>query len=180
MSASACGALPAAAEGERALRRSLGPTAWAVLADLCLDAEPAGAGAHVVATSARRVGAHLGISKDTAARALRRLIAAGVVRRRPQDAGIAGRFTSGSYELRVPLPLPATPCRPDEDTVGSARRKSAETEPVAIAVSPAKATVLATPAHRRIRTSIGPDSGQLSLLDPAPVDAGAGDVEPSR
>jgi hypothetical protein len=178
MSASAWGALPLAAEGERALRRSLGPTAWAVLADLCLDAEPAGAGAHVVATSARKVGAHLGITKDTAARALRRLIAAGVVRRRPQGAGVAGRFTSGSYELHLPFPLTATPCRPDEDTVGSTRRKSANTEPVAIAVSPAKATVLAAPAQRRTRASIRPDFGQLSLLDPAPADGGG--MEPSR
>ena len=109
MSASSWEALPPVAQGERALRRSLGPTAWAVLTDLCLDAEPAGAGAHVVATSARRVGAHLGITKDTAARALRRLIAAGVVRRRPQGAGVAGRFTSGSYELQPPTMTTSVP-----------------------------------------------------------------------
>ena len=95
-------------------------------------------------------------------------------------ASHGGRFTSGSYELRLPFPLTATPCRRDEDTVGSARRKSADTQPVAIAASPAKATVLATPAQRRTRASLRPDSGQLSLLDPAPVDCRAGDVDPSR
>jgi hypothetical protein len=176
MSASAWeGTFSAAAEGERALRRSLGLTAWAVLADVCMDAQPDDAGIDVVATSARRVAGHLGIAKDTAARALRRLTAAGILRRRPQGAGPAGRFTPGIYELRLPFPVTALPCRPHEDTVGSARPQSADTDRVAIPVSPAQATLRAVPAQRRTRATIGSNTGQLSLLDP-----GAGSVEQSR
>jgi hypothetical protein len=77
------------AEAQRALRRSLGPTAWAVLADLALDVAPDGAGTAVVAISARRVAAQFGMTKDTAARALRRLTAAGILYRRPQETGPA-------------------------------------------------------------------------------------------
>jgi len=55
--------------------------ASAVLADLVLDADRDDAGALVVATSVRRVAAHLGVGKDTAARALRRLTSVGLLER---------------------------------------------------------------------------------------------------
>lgn len=145
------------AEAERSLRRSLGPTAWAVLDDLRLDAVPGGAGRPVVSTSARRVADHLGITKNTAARALCALISAGIVRRRPQDTGVAGRFTRGTYELLV-VPTIGTPCPPNRDTVALAG---------AHAAAPG-------PARRRNRTTAAWQSAQLSLLEPAAVNR-AGD-----
>ena len=157
------GAPIAGAELERALRRSLGSTAWAVMADLYLDAAPNGAGPPVVATSARRVAAHLGIAKDTAARALRRLSAAGIVRRCPQGTSVTGHFTRGSYELLL-VRGTGTPCRPDEDTVPVARLNAADTDHAA---APG-------PARRRKRRSVGSQPGQLSLLDRPPIDGDAG------
>ena len=149
------------AHDERALRRSLGPTAWAVLAELHLDASPDGPGATVVATSARRVAAHLGITKDTAARALRRLTAAGMVRRRPQATSAAGRFAPGTYEL---LLAPPTGLRhPNRDTVEVAR-------------SSGRAK---TPARRPHGATRASQTAQLSLLEPVSVDA-AGNAKDAR
>lgn len=79
-------------DAARGLRRDLGPTAWTVLEELLLDAtdgEPV-----VVATHVRRIAEGVGISKDTAGRALRRLIARGVVTRssgRDPESGCFGR-----------------------------------------------------------------------------------------
>jgi hypothetical protein len=65
--------------GARKLCRAVGTTAWAVLADIALDAEADSEGRLVAATNVRRIAADLGISKDTAARALGRLVDAGLV-----------------------------------------------------------------------------------------------------
>jgi len=163
---------------ERLLRRSLGPTAWAVLADVAMDAQPDGDGVEVVATSARLVAAHLGIAKDTAARALRRLSAAGILRRRPQGTSPAGRFAAGTYELHLPLHGTSVPCPASEDTVSRTRPERVETGSLATPVSIPAATVSAPtrPRHRRI----APGSAQLSLLDPAPEEIGFGEPERMR
>lgn len=160
-------AAAAGAEAQRVLRRSLGPMAWAVLADVCLDAESDGAGIQVAATSARRVAAHLGIAKDTAARALRRLTAAGILRRRPQGAGPAGQFTRGIYEVHLPGSATTGPCPPIDDTVLRPRPESADTENAPMSVAPAVATRSAS-LGRRPRKTIGPSSTQLSLLERMP------------
>lgn len=160
------------------LRRSVGPTAWAVLSDVWIDARPDDAGIVVAATCARRVAANLGIGKETAARALRRLTAAGVLRRRPQGAGAAGQFMPGTYEVHLPCTVTLAPCRESGDTVGPARLKFVDTGSVAMPVSPAVATVR-TPARRRARETAGPDPSQLSLLDTLPEDVGAAETEPS-
>jgi hypothetical protein len=61
--------------------RAVCTTAWAVLCELALDAE-ADAHGHLMAhTNVRRIAAKLGISKDTAARALGGLVDAGLVAR---------------------------------------------------------------------------------------------------
>ena len=159
---------------ERVLRRALGPTAWAVLADLCLEAEADGIGTHVVATSARLVSAHLGIAKDTAARALRRLGAAGIGRRRPQGTSPAGRVTAGTNELRLPSSVTPLPCPAREDTVHEPRRDRVDTASMAVSVSLPAATVSA-PARRRNRATTA-SSAQLSLLDPVPEEIGVGEV----
>lgn len=85
----------------RPLRRAIGVASWAVLEDLLLDARSNEPGALVAATNVRRVAAHLGVSKDTAARALTRLFDAGVVSR--VDCCRAGRglFPSAAYSINV-------------------------------------------------------------------------------
>ena len=72
------------------IRRSLGPTAWVVLEELA--ASPA-------AMNVRGLADTTGLNKDTVARALGRLIAAGIVRRRPQPNDRGGRFLGAGYEL---------------------------------------------------------------------------------
>jgi DNA-binding transcriptional MocR family regulator len=165
-------------EDERLLRRSLGPTAWAVLADVWIDARPDEAGMAVAATCARQVAANLGIGKDTAARALRRLTAAGVLRRRTQGASATGRFTRGTYEVHLSCSPTLTPCRDSADTVRKARPEIVDTEGEVVPVSFAAATVR-TPARHRAGVTAGRDPSQLSLLD-ALLDVDAAEMECSR
>lgn len=167
----------AAGDDERLLRRSLGPTAWAVLGDVSMDAHPDGPG-YVVATSARLVAAHLGIAKDTAARALRRLSEAGILCRRPQGTSDAGRFAAGTYELHLPSHRTLVPCPADEDTVSRTRPERRDTASTATPVSLPAATVSRPTRHpHRV---IGGGAAQLSLLDPVPEDIGTGEPEPAR
>lgn len=61
----------------RNARAELGLTPWAVLEDLALDGRSDSEGRLVAATNVRHIAIHLGISKDTAARALACLADAG-------------------------------------------------------------------------------------------------------
>lgn len=79
------------------LRRQLGPTAWTVLEELLLDVTDADA--MVVETHVRRIADSVGISKDSAARAVRRLIAHGVVTRHDGRDPASGCFARALYEL---------------------------------------------------------------------------------
>lgn len=81
----------------RKLRRQLGPTAWTVLEELLLDV--VGDNAMVVETHVRRIAESVGISKDSAARAVRRLIAHGVVTRHDGRDTASGCFCRAVYEL---------------------------------------------------------------------------------
>ena len=107
------------------LRRRLGPTAWVVLEELLADVS--GPGDPVVRTNVRQLAARLGLSKDTAARALRRLRSAGLVER--QDARQAsGAFGPVSYVVRLER-VPGVALRPVErptrpPTASAARRPS--------------------------------------------------------
>ncbi len=84
--------------GRRELRRLLGPTAWAALEDLAADARLEGD--RVVArTNVRRLADNLGLSKDTTARSLRRLMSAGLVTRLEEPRGADGTFARASYLL---------------------------------------------------------------------------------
>jgi hypothetical protein len=123
--------------------RAVGTTAWAVLADIALDAEADAHGNLVAATNVRRIADHLGISKDTAARALGRLVDAGLVGRESSPRQ-SGRFPTSAYvvylgDASTEITLlgahrcPADPCpvvadtdaaRSSGDTVPSARRRS--------------------------------------------------------
>lgn len=83
----------------RGLRRQLGPTAWTVLEELLLDA--ADGESMVVETHVRRIAEGVGISKDTAARALRYLIAQGVVTRSLGRDPRSGCFGRSVYVLHL-------------------------------------------------------------------------------
>ena len=115
----------------RAVCRAVGTTAWAVLIDIVLDAEADAHGNLVAATNVRRIAANLGVSKDTAARALGRLVDAGLVVRHCRR-GASGEFVHSIYELRLnpgdgitvvaAAPGPLSPCPVLGDTVtGPAR-----------------------------------------------------------
>jgi pyocin large subunit-like protein len=84
--------------GERAaaVRRSLGPTSWAALEVLTTHAPD---GACVVA-SVRFVADELGVAKNTAHRAMRRLVDAGLAVP-TQDRSTDGRFAAGAYRLAI-------------------------------------------------------------------------------
>ena len=85
----------------RALKRRLGPVAWAALEDTVLDAHVVD-GRLVAATNVRRIASNLGVTKDTAARALARLIVEGLVRRAPQRRQRGGCFAAVAYAVVLP------------------------------------------------------------------------------
>lgn len=123
--------------GERAgdVRRSLGPTSWAALEVLTTHATD---GACVVA-SVRFVADEVGVAKNTAHRAMRRLVDAGLAVP-TQERSIDGRFVAGAYRLAV-----------DPDVISA--------EPVDTA--PAAPTRPVRARHTRARADVGT---QLDLL----------------
>ncbi len=93
------------------LRRRLGPTAWVVFEELL--AYSTGSGERCRAcVSVRGLGRALGSNKDTVARALTRLAAAGLVEA-VQTRSASGVYSTGSYRLTVPASITLrTPPRP--------------------------------------------------------------------
>ena len=95
------------------LRRTLGPTAWVVFEELLLSATDESDGS-IASVSVRSLAGSLGLSKDTVARSLGRIRAAGLVtsEQRRADTGV---FAAGSYRLVVPdsvrriMPSPLSP-----------------------------------------------------------------------
>lgn len=82
------------------LRRALGPTSWLVMEELLMRSTGP-ADACIASVSVRGLAASLGLSKDTACRAIRRLRDAGLVRV-TQQRTVAGIFDSGTYLITVP------------------------------------------------------------------------------
>jgi hypothetical protein len=83
----------------RTMRRRLGPVAWAALEDVLCDVTVHASGGATAQTSVRRVAAGVGVSKDTAARAMAHLIDLGLLCRRDGARADDGTFTTGSYEV---------------------------------------------------------------------------------
>ena len=101
----------------RSLKRRLDPLAWSVLEDVALDVVPDVDDALAAATSCRRIAAHLGVNPGTAARALARLEAEGLLARRDSRDGTSGRFGRSTYVL---APLAGIGLAGDVGTIGTA------------------------------------------------------------
>lgn len=86
-------------DGADEVRRSLGPTSWAALEVLASRAVEVD-GRHIVTASVRSVADALDVAKNTAHRAMRRLVEAGLVEPIQQRSG-DGRFLAGAYRLTV-------------------------------------------------------------------------------
>ena len=91
------------------LRRTLGPTSWVVLEELLLRSSGT-ADECVACVSVRSLAASLGLAKDTAARAIRRLRETGLVTVAQQRTD-AGSFDTGTYVIAMPegVSLTASP-----------------------------------------------------------------------
>jgi DNA-binding transcriptional ArsR family regulator len=83
----------------RALRPAIGIIAWAVLEELLLDADDRDGNELPILASARSLAVAVGIGKDAAARGLRRLTEAGLVRREDHRDPGRGRFARSVYVL---------------------------------------------------------------------------------
>jgi hypothetical protein len=87
--------------------------AWAALEHLALAAQPDELG-WAAPVGVRDVAAGLGVTKDTAARAVAALTTAGLVTRTPVETD-TGRRRSG-YRLRLPAGIEPRPCPGEADT----------------------------------------------------------------
>ena len=85
------------------LRRALGPMAWVVFEEVLHASQPADTGStSSCALSVRDVAQRVGLDKDTVARAVQRLVAAGLVAR-SQDRTTAGTFARTTYLVSIPV-----------------------------------------------------------------------------
>lgn len=103
----------------RAWRRQLGALAWAALEHLALAAQPDELG-WAAPVGVRDVAAGLGVTKDTAARAVASLAAAGLVAF-AQVETVEGQRRSG-YRLTLPEGIRLRHCPVDQDTPSPSMR----------------------------------------------------------
>ncbi len=147
----------------RQAHRTLGTTAWAVLEDVALDAQLDDHGRLLAVTNVRRIALQLGISKDTAARALGRLADAGLVERQHRRDH-TGAFTASVYVVRLAHgsglvhvevdPRPTTPCPDAADTADLVERAVQDSR--ASAARPGRAL-----SRRSSRRAVRADQGGL-------------------
>jgi hypothetical protein len=81
------------------LRRRVGPLGWVVLEELALLAVEDPDAGLIARVGVRGLAASLGVAKGTAASAVRRLIAAGLIVRADERRGEGGRFAGSGYRL---------------------------------------------------------------------------------
>ena len=97
----------------RTWRRRLGPLPWAVLEELALQARPSQQG-WVAAVGVRDLGAAVGITKDTAARALASLRSAELVM--PARVHLPKGPSRSGYRLNLPDGIAIRGCPTQHDT----------------------------------------------------------------
>jgi hypothetical protein len=95
-------------------RRQLGPVGWLVLEELALSVE--NTSALIAPAGVRRLGARLGLDKDTVARAVRRLSELGLLHRVSQCRLARGSFATGGYRIQLPEGMWLLASHPDWDT----------------------------------------------------------------
>lgn len=113
--------------GAAAVRRAVGTTAWVALESLAAQSVVDSDG-WCGSASVRQLAEEMGVSKNSAHRALRRLTAAGLVVAR-QSRAADGRFTSGFYLIHVPAdvlrPIAVEPTAPAASRTRTSRRRPA-------------------------------------------------------
>lgn len=120
------------------LRRALGPTSWVVLEEVLHASQPTDTGStRTCALSVRDLARRLGLDKDTVARAVQRLVDAGLVSR-SQTRTTAGTFARTTYLVDLPdgihlLDHTATPTRPNTPSTTRTFRPARSTSPSASA-----------------------------------------------
>jgi hypothetical protein len=113
------------------VRPAVGPAAWFVLETLAAEATSTGPRVEVECNT-RGLAEIVGLSKDTVARAMRRLAAAGLVARVDRRDYRTGRFASTTYVVDLDVAGVRVDTVPDSaavarcDTVPAASRPSAE------------------------------------------------------
>ena len=152
-------------------RRRLGPLAWTALECLALSAYPDSQG-WAAPVGVRGIAAKIGVTKDTAARAVMTLITAGVITRQPVT-GPEGQRRSG-YRLHLPEGLELRPGLGDQysrsgqqetghcpiDTDGTSIIGHNEQDTV-----PDAASVLSDRERNRLRrVQLGPEGGPIAAL----------------
>ncbi len=159
----------------REVRARVGPVAWVVLEELLMSAEE-GARAIEVATTVRDLAVVIGLSKDTIASGLRRLVHHGLVSREDQRDRRSGCFGNSVYRvnlsktgLRTSSPDGPKPAPESSDTATTGPKRSSQ--PGAVAGATARSS---TRRSRHAVDAAAPvPSAQMSLLDaPAPRAAG--------
>ncbi len=128
-------------ERARVVRASVGPTAWFVLEALAERCPPRHRAVELE-ISTRQLSAVLGLSKDSIARALRRLTAAELVRRSDRRDERTGQFLTSAYEIDVAaagITIEDAPVDRDRDAhTGPARHSSGHADPPASAAERAR------------------------------------------
>jgi DNA-binding transcriptional MocR family regulator len=130
--------LPAAS----VVRRALAPSAWLMLEELARAAGHDG----MAVTNVRVLAADLGKSKDTAARALQRLIAAGLVERTENRDTGTGQF--GTVAYRVDLVAAGLEVASDTTTAPGSSNGVASQPPQPVELTPPPKTS-STEAEKR-------------------------------
>jgi len=163
--------------GCRDLRADVGPVAWMVLEELAMCSEELDDSV-VVSTTVRVLAASVGLSKDTVASGLRRLIARGIVRREDQRDRASGCFGNSIYvvDLAGTGVRTSSPDGPEPDPGFS---DTVSRSPQSLAQPGVGESGLRRRPGRRTKSVPAPVAdavdGQLSLLDLAgPATAATG------